>query len=412
MPRPYSSFRSGSLLASTTYEDTAAAWHQTRGAVLIDDRGITLPEHFTDPVQEYQAVRTKAGLIDLSFRVQVRVTGEDRITFLHGMLSNDIKGLRAGEGCAATFLTEQGRIVADLRVYALDTCFLLDMDARIKEKTLETLSRFLIADDVELEDLSATHLTVALQGPLAAEVLAAVGVSRSLTTRFQHGEATLADTKMRIVRASDTGEDGYELLVPYERAEIVWPPLVRRPTIYNDKGLLTKTISYSRDGSPYCETPYGYDAQGRLTARLFGCAHEIAYIYDPRGNLTEEIFYSPSSSIHLRSVHAYDAHGHRTSTTNYSHHNPGLGIEKVVTAYDARGNTKELTTYYTQKVGLEDRPIPPPVKWIYTYEFDAYGNWVKQTRTSCHAESGSTMVCEPSLVTYRTITYYSQTAGQ
>ncbi|MGH7963898.1 MAG: aminomethyl transferase family protein, partial [Candidatus Binatia bacterium] len=75
-----------------------AVWYKARGAALTDDRGIELPERFTDPLLEYQAVRTKAGLIDLSFRVQVRVTGEDRITFLHGMLSNDIKGLRAGEG--------------------------------------------------------------------------------------------------------------------------------------------------------------------------------------------------------------------------------------------------------------------------------------------------------------------------
>ena len=69
---------------------------------------------FTDPLLEYQAVREKAGLIDLSFRVQVRMTGEDRISFLQGMISNDVKALRPGEGCAATLLTEQGRIVADL----------------------------------------------------------------------------------------------------------------------------------------------------------------------------------------------------------------------------------------------------------------------------------------------------------
>ena len=129
-----------------------SSWHLAHGATLIDDRGIELPERFTTPVEEYQAVREKAGLIDLSFRAQVRMTGEDRVSFLQGMISNDVKVLRPGDGCAATLLTEQGRIVADLRVYTLDNAILLDVDARIKERMIEALARFIIADDVEMED--------------------------------------------------------------------------------------------------------------------------------------------------------------------------------------------------------------------------------------------------------------------
>src|SRR5918999_4566171 len=121
-------------------------WHETHGASFINDRGIELPAHFTDPLREYQAVREAAGLIDYSFRVQVRMTGEDRVSFLQGIVSNDIKALHPGEGCAATLLTEQGRLVADLRVYALDSALLLDVDARIKDKAIEALSRFIIAD--------------------------------------------------------------------------------------------------------------------------------------------------------------------------------------------------------------------------------------------------------------------------
>src|SRR5215468_10464303 len=111
-----------------------AAWHETHGAVLVNERGIELPERFSDPREEYRSVREQAGLIDLSFRVQIRMTGEDRTAFLQGMVSNDVQALRPGDGCLAALLTEQGRIVADLRVYALDTCFLLDVDARIREK--------------------------------------------------------------------------------------------------------------------------------------------------------------------------------------------------------------------------------------------------------------------------------------
>src|SRR5713101_7662104 len=204
-----------------------AAWHKAQGAGLINDRGIELPERFTDPLQEYQAVREKAGLIDLSFRVQVRMTGEDRVSFLQGMVSNDVKALRPGDGCAATLLTEQGRIVADLHVYALDTCFLLDVDARIKEKLIETLSRFIIADDVEMEDLSEVQTTLALPGPLSSQVLAAAGLPISLSKMLQHGEASLAETLVRIIHVNDTGEDGYEILAPSAHATSVWQTLLQ-----------------------------------------------------------------------------------------------------------------------------------------------------------------------------------------
>jgi len=202
-----------------------AGLYKVQSAVLINDRGIEVPERFTDPLQEYQAVREKVGLIDLSFRVQVRMTGEDRVTFLQGMVSNDIKALQPGDGCAAALLTEQGRIVADLRVYALDTCLLLDVDARIREKMVEALSRFIIADDVEMEDLSDQQTTFALQGPLASEVLTGAGASISLATEFQHCEAALSGVSVRIVRASSTGEGGYEIYVPTIHAELVWQTL-------------------------------------------------------------------------------------------------------------------------------------------------------------------------------------------
>src|SRR5947207_11890280 len=191
-----------------------AAWHKAQGAGLINDRGIELPERFTDPLQEYQAVREKAGLIDLSFRVQVRMTGEDRVSFLQGMVSNDVKALQPGDGCAATLLTEQGRIVADLRVDALDTYFLLDVDARVKQKMIEALSRFIVDDDLELEDVSEQQVTLALQGPVASQVLAAAGIPISLTKGTQHGQPTLAGTSARSIRASDRGKDGSALLGP------------------------------------------------------------------------------------------------------------------------------------------------------------------------------------------------------
>lgn len=211
-------------------KNALSAWLESQGTPLTEDRGIELPSAFTNAQDEYTAVCEKAGLIDLSFRTQVKLTGEDRADFLQGMLSNDIKALQPGDGCPATLLTEQGRIVADLRVYALESAILLDMDARIKDKTIQALDRFLIADDVEIEDLSAQQVTVAVQGPSSAEVLSAAGLSPLPEKDLQHqgtalADATLADASIRIIRSDQTGKGGYELHIPNNQAAHVWQAL-------------------------------------------------------------------------------------------------------------------------------------------------------------------------------------------
>lgn len=252
-----------------------ATHHKAQGALLVNDRGIELPERFSEPLLEYQATREKAGLIDLSFRVHVRMTGDDRVSFLQGMLSNDVAVLQPGEGCAATLLTEQGRIVADVRAYALDTCFLLDVDARVKEKTIAALSHFLVADDVEMEDLSDQQVTLAVQGPLASDVLAAADVHVSLPKEFQHGEATIVDTPVRIVHANDTGEKGYEIFVPRARVEQVWQALMQagEPLGLRPVGLTALHTLRVEAGIPW----YGLDMdEGRLVVEV-GLDHAISF---------------------------------------------------------------------------------------------------------------------------------------
>ena len=244
-----------------------SSWHRAHGATFVNDRGIELPERFTDPVEEYQAVRGKAGLLDLSFRIHVRMTGEDRVSFLQGMISNDVKALRPGDGCAATLLTEQGRIVADLRVYALDDALLLDVDARIKEKMMAALSRFIIADDVEMEDLSEQQVTFSLQGPVASQVLTATGTSLVLDKPFRHQEIALVGTRARVIRVSDTGEDGYELLVPFAHAEQCWQTLLRagEPLGLRPVGFTALQMLRVEAGIPW----YGLDMdEGRIVLEV------------------------------------------------------------------------------------------------------------------------------------------------
>src|SRR6185436_14386733 len=106
-----------------------------------------------------------------SHRALLQATGEDRADFLQGMLSNDVKALAPGAGLYAALLTQQGRVVSDLRVFADADRLLLDMVAWRRDAVREALERFIVADDVELT-VPTDILLVGLVGPFASAVAA------------------------------------------------------------------------------------------------------------------------------------------------------------------------------------------------------------------------------------------------
>src|SRR5439155_5604449 len=93
-------------------------------------------------------------LRDLSSRARFRLTGPDRVRFLHGMVTSDVEGLKAGEGGRAAMLTVKGKLLADLQVYADEDALWVELDGELREKIRGVLERHLVMDDVELEDAS------------------------------------------------------------------------------------------------------------------------------------------------------------------------------------------------------------------------------------------------------------------
>ncbi len=239
---------------------------------MTDDRGVELPATFTTPADEYASVCERVGLIDLSFRTQLELTGTDTIDFLQGMVSNDVKALRPGQGCAATLLTEQGRLVADLRIYATESAVLLDVDTRIATKTTAALERFIIADDVEIADLGARQTTIAVQGPEAAKVPNALGLDSLPERELHHCEATLAGVAVRLVRADQTGHGGYEIHTPSDRAADVWQALASVDGV-QPVGHAALNMLRIEAGIPW----YGVDMdEGRVVLEV-GLEHAISF---------------------------------------------------------------------------------------------------------------------------------------
>src|SRR6185295_9240494 len=193
-----------------------------RGALHADDRGVVLPRRFgDDPSGEYRALREGAALIDLGFRTVVRATGEDRVPFLQGMLTNDVEHLVDGAGCAALLLTIQGRVTADLRVARTADAVLLEVDVRARQALVDALAARIIADDVDLGEPTGPLALLALDGPAAATALPAAA---SLAP-FAHTVVSLADAPVLVQRASEVRGAGFVLHVPAARAAAVWDAL-------------------------------------------------------------------------------------------------------------------------------------------------------------------------------------------
>src|SRR5438067_6781403 len=102
----------------------------------------------------YQALRETAGYIDRSARGKIFGAGQDRVRLLHAMTTNHIQQLQPGQGCYAFFLNAQGRILADANIFVLPDRILLDVEPELRQKLYQHLDKFIIADDVTLEDVS------------------------------------------------------------------------------------------------------------------------------------------------------------------------------------------------------------------------------------------------------------------
>src|SRR5580700_65935 len=123
----------------------------------------------------YDALRTAAAWMDLSARGRIYATGGDRARLLHSMTTNHVQQLTPGTGCYAFFLNAQGHIQADVNLLCLEDRFLLDTEPETRERVFAHLDKYIIADDVTLEDVTEQTACLAVEGPHAVTVIAAMG---------------------------------------------------------------------------------------------------------------------------------------------------------------------------------------------------------------------------------------------
>jgi folate-binding protein YgfZ len=164
---------------------------------------------------EYEAVRDGGvGLIDLSSRGRIRVTGSEAVMFLNGLITNDMKTLAEHRWMPAVFPNVQGRLIGAVRIARVESGFLIDTDPASHDAVLKTIVRFTFAGDFKVADMTAETGLLSVQGKTAAGVIEKV-FARSYADLPRDGVAEIEwqDVPITIMRATHTAEDGFDLFV-------------------------------------------------------------------------------------------------------------------------------------------------------------------------------------------------------
>ena len=201
--------------------------HAEAGARLVPFAGWEMPVQYEGVRQEHVAVRTSAGLFDVSHMGEIETRGPGALDFLRHLLSNDLRKVAPGGAQYALLCREDGGVLDDLFTYWLDDeRFLTVVNASNAESDFAWFAKQAEGwDGVEVSDRSHDYAMLALQGPDAVALFESVLEAGETPDRFHHGQATVAGVRALVCRTGYTGEDGVELLLAPRDAEPVWRAL-------------------------------------------------------------------------------------------------------------------------------------------------------------------------------------------
>ncbi len=222
------------------------AAHQKLGARLIEFGGWEMPVQYTSIVDEHQAVRTAAGLFDISHMGEVTVRGRAAVDFLNGVLTNDARKLQTGHGQYTLMCNQRGGVIDDLYLYRIEPeSFLLIINASRIEADVrwleEQASVFSERAWVQLKNASDDFGAIAVQGPRVAQFINACfpsAVAEALPADLQKNQVLRLDVSREtalISRTGYTGEDGFEIVAPASSIEAIWNRVLETGRAYGLK---------------------------------------------------------------------------------------------------------------------------------------------------------------------------------
>jgi folate-binding protein YgfZ len=201
------------------------------GARLAEYCGAETAAWFSDPVPEYQALKSSCGIYDLGWRAKGVLTGADRVRWLNGMVTNNIRDLAKDQGVYAFLLNAQGHIQADLYAYNRGDYLLVDTEAGEWPSLQALFDRFIIMDDVEVTNVSEKLTAVGVQGPNSEDVLGSIGIERLELSPLGLADLTWNDAGITLVRAENWKGSAYEIWASAENIRKLWFALLHAKAV-------------------------------------------------------------------------------------------------------------------------------------------------------------------------------------
>lgn len=209
-------------------------FHHHLGARFSELNGGEIVADYGDRLAEHKALRESAGILDLSFRGRICLLGNDRIRFLHGQITNDVKKLGVGKGCYSAITSAKGKMESDLNIYNLHDEVLLDFEPGLTKKISQRLEKFIVADDVQIVDVAPHYGLLSVQGPKAAQVVSSVGLLSGSALDETRSIVKISDTTLGEIyvanqpRIDPKGERkfGFDIFVPNDSLGAVADKLI------------------------------------------------------------------------------------------------------------------------------------------------------------------------------------------
>jgi folate-binding protein YgfZ len=203
---------------------------QGLGAATVSDyRGATTAAGFGDPQGEFAALRTGCGVYDLGFRAKISLTGSDRVRWLNGMVTNNVRDLAVGQGVYAFLLNPQGHILGDLYAYHRGESITVDTDSGQVDKILAAFEHYIIMDDVEVTNLSEKMTALGIAGPKSQELLTAAGITvpdtKPLEIVTPRCHCQCDGLQCTVVRGENSEHESYEIWIASQQVRELWEAL-------------------------------------------------------------------------------------------------------------------------------------------------------------------------------------------
>lgn len=207
--------------------------HKAAGATMVPFAGWDMPVSYAGTVGEVAAVRSSAGIFDVSHMGEVTVEGPGAFEFVQSVTTNDVSKLTPGKAQYSLLLNERGGIIDDIIVYCQDLngnlFYCIVLNAGCKDKDWEWLqAQSTGRSNVKLRDLSDDAALLAVQGPNAIKLIASLAGDPALKDikRFHFVHRTVSGSEWILSRTGYTGEDGFEIFCQWNDAPRLWNALV------------------------------------------------------------------------------------------------------------------------------------------------------------------------------------------